>query len=175
MATSILFSNQSVDIGVPDQSAASGGSGFVPQDFSRILPKRGESSSFPWGNNALYGEQMLQGLSLIQPWQGRPTGIFVPSQPGGEGMPLDVYFRGAKAAIQNAPKRRANQARYFHEEMRWLAENSNGFPGKWLALRGQQLLAVGATAKEVFSQVADLEPPPLVVRISEEDLPFAGW
>jgi hypothetical protein len=37
------------------------------------------------------------------------------------------------------------------------------------------LLAVGATAKEVFSRVADRETTPLVIKIADDELPFAGW
>jgi hypothetical protein len=59
--------------------------------------------------------------------------------------------------------------------MQWLAEHREKFPGKWIALEGEHLLAVGATAREVFSNVADQNPSPLVIRVDEEVLPFAGW
>jgi hypothetical protein len=59
--------------------------------------------------------------------------------------------------------------------MQWLGEHREEFPGKWIALKGGHLLAVGATAREVFSKVADQSPPPLVIRVDEEVLPFAGW
>jgi len=59
--------------------------------------------------------------------------------------------------------------------MKWLVENRPRFPGQWIALEGERLLAVGKTAKDVFSKVADRPTPPLVVRIDKEELPFAGW
>jgi len=59
--------------------------------------------------------------------------------------------------------------------MRWLAKNRHEYSGKWIALRGDCLLAVGATAKEVFSRVTGQDTLPLVIRVDEEELPFAGW
>ena len=71
--------------------------------------------------------------------------------------------------------RRAQKHERFVQEMKWLAENGRKFSGKWIALEGERLLAVGGTSREVFSKVADRTEPPLVIRIDEEELPFAGW
>jgi hypothetical protein len=59
--------------------------------------------------------------------------------------------------------------------MRCLAENWHRFSGKWVALRGDYLLAAGTTASEVFSRVGDEAEPPLVIRVDDDQLPFAGW
>jgi len=59
--------------------------------------------------------------------------------------------------------------------MKWLAENGHRFRGRWIALEGDRLLADGTTSREVFSKVAERSQPPLVIRIDEEELPFAGW
>jgi hypothetical protein len=93
------------------------------------------------------------------------------------GTPLGTHLRGAEVAIENtakpAPVRR--KARHFDLEMQWLGENRHSFRGRWVALQGKCLIAVGATAKDVFSKVADQKTPPLVVRVTDEELPFAGW
>jgi hypothetical protein len=72
-------------------------------------------------------------------------------------------------------RQRAEGGRQFREESTWLADNSRTFSGRWIALEGRQLLAVGATSKEVFSKVANRAKPPLVIHVADEDLPFAGW
>jgi hypothetical protein len=63
----------------------------------------------------------------------------------------------------------------MEKERIWLAENRSKYSGKWIALEGGRLLAVADSAKEVFSKVANHPTPPLVIRISEHDLPFSGW
>lgn len=92
-------------------------------------------------------------------------------------MAFETYFRRAKDGLEAIEKRgtRAMRSRSFQQEVQWLAENRNRFLGRWVALQGNVLLAEGATAREVFQQVAGQELPPLVIRIDSEDLPFAGW
>ncbi len=60
-------------------------------------------------------------------------------------------------------------------ESAWLAAHRHEYRGQWIALDGDTLLAVAATSKEVFAQVANSKPTPLVIKIFEQDLPFAGW
>jgi hypothetical protein len=61
------------------------------------------------------------------------------------------------------------------EEMEWVAENRARFNGRWIALAGRELLAVGDSAREVFRATEHMVPPPLVIKIEEESLPFSGW
>jgi hypothetical protein len=50
------------------------------------------------------------------------------------------------------------------------------FAGRWVALEGNALLAVGDSGREVYAAIAHHEGAPLVTRIEpEEQLPFAGW
>lgn len=63
----------------------------------------------------------------------------------------------------------------FDLERHWLAANRHRYAGRWIAIEGDQLLAVGDTSREVFAQLGDRLRPPLVIRIDEEDLPFGGW
>ena len=60
-------------------------------------------------------------------------------------------------------------------ESRWLDLNRAAYANRWIALDGDQLLAVGDTAKEVFGQVTNHKPVPLVIQVSGDELPFAGW
>jgi hypothetical protein len=61
------------------------------------------------------------------------------------------------------------------DEMDWVAENRMRFNGRWIALSGRKLLAVGDSAREVFRETEHMIPPPLIIKIDEESLPFAGW
>ncbi len=60
-------------------------------------------------------------------------------------------------------------------ELEWLASHREAYAGQWVALQGGRLLAAGPDAGDVFSKVRNVAPPPLVVRVEEEGLPFAGW
>jgi hypothetical protein len=61
------------------------------------------------------------------------------------------------------------------DETEWVAENRARFNGRWIALSGRELLAVGESAREVFRATEHMVPPPLVIKIEEESLPFPGW
>ena len=63
----------------------------------------------------------------------------------------------------------------FDRELKWISENGRKFSGRWIALEGDCLLADGLTSKEVFSKVANRPQPPLVIKIAQENMPFAGW
>jgi len=88
-----------------------------------------------------------------------------------------AHLSGAQRALELLARfrQRAQRDRQFHQEMKWLAENGHRFRGRWIALEGDRLLADGTTSREVFSNVAERSQPPLVIRIDEEELPFAGW
>jgi hypothetical protein len=72
-------------------------------------------------------------------------------------------------------RQRSLQKDRTDQEMRWLANNRHRFSGQWIAVLGETLLATGNTAKEVFARVADQAIPPLVIRVEDEEPPFAGW
>ena len=60
--------------------------------------------------------------------------------------------------------------------MAWISENTQRYAGRWVALRGNFLLAEGDTAAAVYAQVANLADPPFVVKLEVNDQrPFAGW
>jgi hypothetical protein len=61
------------------------------------------------------------------------------------------------------------------DEMEWIAENRTRFNGRWIALSGRELLAVGDSAIEVFRETEHMISPPLIIKIEEESLPFPGW
>lgn len=61
-------------------------------------------------------------------------------------------------------------------EFRWLALNRRQYAGRWVALDGDALLAVGESAREVYANIAGYAGTPLVTRVEPEDeVYFAGW
>jgi hypothetical protein len=173
MTDALLVSDQQIDAGFFPE-ARSVRTGFSPQTLSQdILATLGPSSCS--GNDSFYGEQTIQGYGLIH-HRDQSANNFGAS-PRNREATLDTHLWRAKAALEKAAQTRdrIRQKRHFQEELQWLAENRRKFLGKWIALDGAQLLAVGATAKDVFSKVADRRSPPLVVKITDDELPFAGW
>lgn len=64
----------------------------------------------------------------------------------------------------------------FQQAIKWLSQNKQQYGGQWIALQGSRLLATGITEKEVYPQIQKGEqPPPLVIKIEQNELPFAGW
>jgi hypothetical protein len=90
---------------------------------------------------------------------------------------VSVQLSRAADVLKRLPdsKTRAQQFAKYAKESNWLVKNGHRYAGRWIALDGDQLLADGATAKEVFAIVENLPTPPLVVQVAEDDLPFAGW
>lgn len=174
MTDALLVSDQRTDVGllpeVPSNKAA-----FSFQNLSQDILLVPGPSSFS-GNNSFYGEQGLPGYGRMAPSKG-VLAVGFESRPSSHAAALDVYLWRAKAGLDKAGKltERSATEGHFQEELRWLAENKHKYVGAWIALQGKQLLAVGATAKEVFAKVAGLKTPPLVIKISDEELPFAGW
>jgi antitoxin (DNA-binding transcriptional repressor) of toxin-antitoxin stability system len=61
-------------------------------------------------------------------------------------------------------------------EFKWLALNRRRYAGRWVALDGDRLLAVGDSAREVYAAIANQRQTPLVTRVEPDDeLYFAGW
>ena len=120
------------------------------------------------------------GIQIVSSESGEPTAVIVPIELWRkiESERETAYLPGGETTKDRRPTEfpvHAQGDRQFEQEMRWLAENRDRLRGKWIALQGNDLLAVGVTAKEVFSKIADQNPPPLVIRVDEEELPFAGW
>jgi hypothetical protein len=62
------------------------------------------------------------------------------------------------------------------QELGWLQEHRNEYAGRWVALRGGELLATGGSAREVYAQIAGRDDVPLVVQVERRpENPFAGW
>ncbi len=73
----------------------------------------------------------------------------------------------AKLVVENAD---------FSSELQWLDQHRDEYAGRWVALKGDGLIAHGATAKEVYAaaNAAGVELP-LVTRVEDPNaLPFAG-
>jgi hypothetical protein len=93
------------------------------------------------------------------------------------GADLSRRTRGGTHTSPKVPRPRivAVAERRDAAESRWLDLNRAAYANRWIALDGDQLLAVADTAKEVFGQVTNHRPAPLVIRVTVDELPFAGW
>lgn len=92
-------------------------------------------------------------------------------------LSMEVHIARMREAREQLflQERRAEREARHREALRWISENRTNFAGRWVALRGSDLLAVGSNAKEVYQRVAGTNPPALIVRIETEDVPFGGW
>ncbi|MBL8218686.1 MAG: hypothetical protein JNL62_05635 [Bryobacterales bacterium] len=92
------------------------------------------------------------------------------------GEPVTVSFYQLVQAMESLSKRRhETELTRFAQERKWLRQHRQSYAGKWVALEGNELLAVGETAREVFAQVRGRSEPAFVVQIEDEEQPFAGW
>lgn len=62
-------------------------------------------------------------------------------------------------------------------EMNWLKAHRGEYPGQWVALDGDRLIAHGAEAREVYqaARAAGLSAPFVEQILPTDDLPFGGW
>lgn len=114
---------------------------------------------------------------FIQLGEGQVATIELSKPPDESLSTVESHLLLAQNALRHFARyeKRVDSHQKFSEEMNWLAANKRRFAGRWIALEGEHLLAVGNTSREVFSQLPANAAPPLVIRINEEDLPFAGW
>jgi uncharacterized protein DUF5678 len=95
--------------------------------------------------------------------------------------PSRVHFHAfaainrARAIIQirNAAAADIEETR---QEMEWVREHAREYAGHWIAVKRNDLLAVGESAADVYAKIGQRADTPMVTRIPEDDeLPFAGW
>ncbi|MFZ0963363.1 MAG: DUF5678 domain-containing protein [Terriglobia bacterium] len=97
------------------------------------------------------------------------------------GVELDAYVQTLlQQQAASSPLRALGDAPQEDErqmsEISWLETHREQYRGRWVALEGNALLAVGDSAREVYTAIARHEGAPLVTRVEPEDqLPFAGW
>ncbi|PYP87584.1 MAG: hypothetical protein DMF61_09510 [Blastocatellia bacterium AA13] len=62
----------------------------------------------------------------------------------------------------------------FTREMKWLDEHRQEYAGQWIALKGDRLIASGASAADVYAEAdsAGIDQP-LITRV-DDLIPFAG-
>ena len=76
----------------------------------------------------------------------------------------------------NAGQTTESDANASDPEGRWLSEHGPEYAGKWVALKGNRLLASGQDAVKVHQEACQLADLPLIVQIPEsEKPPFGGW
>jgi Family of unknown function (DUF5678) len=70
----------------------------------------------------------------------------------------------------------AAEAEDSRREMEWLRRHRHEYTGRWVALKGDVLVAAGASAAEVYKAIAGRADVPLVTQLRpEQEEPFAGW
>lgn len=64
-----------------------------------------------------------------------------------------------------------------HEELRWLAKESEPYAGEWVALEGPRLISHGAKLVEVreAAEAAGIAEPFFARVPRDRNLPFGGW
>jgi len=178
MTDALLVSDQHVNEGFfASRSALRSGIDLWPQGSRPEIFAHPKTSFLIGSTTPINVEQTLQGWDQVQDQYRRWRRIFPERRSDEKATAIEAHIRRAQNSLKYLAglHERAQKDRQFQQEMRWLAENRHRFSGKWIALKGEYLLAVGTTAKEVFSKVADRNMLPLVIRIDEEELPFAGW
>lgn len=136
------------------------------------------------------GEQTTRGIAVFSRTD-RVTvnnyGVFVPLSLLGHDSSITHEVRrevngGVRITIfarpsGTGPNVRIGQSIDFTKEHAWLKAHRNEFVGQWVALDGDQLLAHGPDAGEVYDKARGLGVRvPSVVRIEASDeLPFGGW
>lgn len=60
-------------------------------------------------------------------------------------------------------------------ELGWLREHSAEYAGRWVALIGNELIAVADSARDAYRIAGVREEPVLVTRVEIGEIPFAGW
>lgn len=128
-------------------------------------------------SSRLQSSQSYDARGFIQLGEGQVATIELNQPPDEPLTTVESHLLRAQNTLKHLAQYEQRAGRYeqFRQEMNWLAANKRRFAGRWIALEGYDLLAVGDTSREVFSQLPAHATPPLVIRINEEDLPFAGW
>ena len=114
------------------------------------------------------------------------AGVFVPSAMFGRSPDLHFVSQagpcGREVVVFSRPSASRRDRAFGHDasqeaERHWLVDNRSKYVGRWVALSGDQLLATGANASEVYTRARALDVAmPFVAYIDPEDhLPFAGW
>jgi hypothetical protein len=82
--------------------------------------------------------------------------------------------RHALRAIANLKAEKDRKGR-LQKEMAWIEANRTTYAGRWVALVGDRLLSVGASAGEVFRGTRGSTVSPLIVHVEPKLPPFMGW
>ena len=159
--TQVQVPGQSLEWANSNRIRGSGLPDRVGFSLPRTLPPPPGSSGF-----------LRQWSQESEPWE-RPR-----HRQRGSSSAIPNYLEDAKRAIRiiAAMSQQIASDRISQLESRWLSRNRREFAGHWIALEGDELLAHGLTAREVFQAVSGRPNPPLVIRLEDADeLPFAGW
>ncbi len=136
---------------------------------SRLSESQDPPLTFGLSDRTLDTRDLLLGNSGLQVIT---LPVSKPDFPRTEGLKALRRLAWAAAAGQHA----VNGSERAQLEFAWLAENRQRYAGRWIALEGNTLLAVGDSAREVYAAIANHVGTPLVTRVEPEDEHyFAGW
>ena len=86
---------------------------------------------------------------------------------------------GTSQELNDRPKKIRDDVpdRYFRREYEWLRQHRHEYPGQYVVLEGDKLLAHGPDGRKALAEARQAGAKhPVVVRIEAEDeLPFGGW
>jgi len=135
---------------------------------SQDLPRAPDLGTEAWRKSgALLGDYGIQ----TNGFQGASSKPRHESQREQAGVAIRVLTGAAEAR-----RRAAALAELSRREFKWLTENRSRYAHRWVALEGDDLLAVGESAAEVFAAIAGHPGTPLVIQVEpEEEIHFAGW
>lgn len=115
-------------------------------------------------------------------------GVFIPQNVLGKDVVVEserelLHGGGVRVIVSAQPRNRQVEPPRRVEvidcsrELRWVKEHRPEYVGQWVALDGDQLLANGPVAQEVYDKARGLGVQvPTVLRIEASDeLPFGGW
>ena len=147
-------------------------------------PARAETSGQAFAD---LSDQLAQNLAVF-PRNGGITvnqyGVFVPASLLGENTQVTHEIKrwssgAVRVTVSAYPDSQGHTSDPVDcsRELNWLREHKDEYAGQWVALDGDQLIAAGSDARQVYetARLVGVELP-LVVQVEPSDeLPFAGW
>jgi hypothetical protein len=138
----------------------------IGDSVSPGLPKMGQFFF------TLYGSDYRSNQTAALRWE--QWGNFRESEPSREVRRLKRPTHEGLTALRRMREESVARDRQV-QERDWLASHRKEYVGEWIALLGDQLIAHSADAREVFQAVRGATEKPLVLRVEDSALPFAGW
>lgn len=169
MASALLVSEQHAecDAMAPPSSTVAAWDETVAQGSGR---RSGSLHSSEWSASA-------SSHRTSSPFEYQRNNIYVPCPQATKSLSPERHSpRNAQIALEQIRVLQQKQERRRREEAEaeWIAANRARYAGRWIALLGGDLIAVGDSAKSVAQAAAGASSTPLIIFL-DHNLPFAGW